>query len=51
MPYPSPKAALKGISIDLVNQPQAFKEVVKQIGLSLFINNAGPTRAQNKPAW
>jgi hypothetical protein len=24
---------------------------VKQIGLSLFINNAGPTKAQNKPAW
>jgi hypothetical protein len=50
MPYHSPKAALKGISIDPVNQPQAFKEVVKQIGLSLFINNPGPTSAQNKPA-
>jgi hypothetical protein len=24
---------------------------VKQIGLSLFINNPGPTSAQNKPAW
>ncbi len=50
MPYPSPKAALKEISIDLVIPPQAFKEVVKQIGLSLFINNPGPTSAQNKPA-
>jgi hypothetical protein len=49
MPYPRPEAALKGISIDLVNQPQAFKEVVKQVGLSLFINNPSPTRAENKP--
>jgi hypothetical protein len=51
MPYPCPKAALKGISIDLVNQPQAFKEVVKQIGLSFFINNPSPTRAQNERTW
>jgi hypothetical protein len=48
MPYPRPKAALKGISIDLI-QPQAFKEVVKQTGLSLFINNPSPTRAQKNP--